>query len=224
MKIDAVNYIELEPENLVTDVLYPKPDKLIIHCCYHKVATGFFTIILKRIAEEFNWNFQSCKQNQLNPQTNILLQHHSRIDFHKLSHYVGSHMIRDPRDIIISGYFYHLWCAEKWCHEKKPEYDNCSYQELLKSLPKNEGIAIEIARVKWPIKNMSEWDYSNPNILETRLEDLAKNEKDVITQIFKHYGFRGQILDKALSIYEEYTFEKIARRKRGEANQQNHFP
>ena len=132
-------------------------------------------------------------------------------------------MIRDPRDMIISGYFYHLWCSEKWCNEKKSEYSDRSYQELLNAVSEDEGIELEMDRVKWAIKNMLNWNYSIPNILETRLEDLVKNEKDVVTRIFKHYGFHGQVLDKALSIYEQYTFEKIARRKRGEENQRKHF-
>lgn len=200
-----------------------QPNKLIIHCCYHKVATGFFTKIFKNIAREFNWNFQDSLLGKLKPETNIFLQHDSRIDLAKIPSYVGSHIIRDPRDMIISGYFYHLWCAEKWCHEKKPKYDNRSYQELLNSVSQEEGIALEIHRVKWSIKDMLTWDYSNPNIIEIKLEDLAKDEKSVMTQIFQHYGFHDHILDKALSIYEKYTFEKIARRKRGEEKKQGHF-
>lgn len=197
--------------------------KLIVHCCYHKVATGFFAIILRKIAEEFSWKFQSCKQEKLSPDTNIFLQNHSKVNLSSLPPYVGSHIIRDPRDMIVSGYFYHLWCSEKWCHIKKPKYNNYTYQELLNSVPQEEGIAIEIDRVKWDVNHMSNWDYSNPNFIEIRLEDIVKNEKGMMIKVFQNYGFRNEDLTRAISIYEKYSFEKIARRKRGEENKQKHF-
>ena len=30
-------------------------------------------------------------------------------------------MIRDPRDVIVSGYFYHQWTDEPWANEPRPE-------------------------------------------------------------------------------------------------------
>ncbi len=200
-----------------------KRETLIVHCCYHKVATGFFAKILRKISEEFGWKFQSCHQEDLSPETSIFLQNHSKINLSSLPSYVGSHIIRDPRDIIISGYFYHLWCPEKWCHEKKPKYNNQSYQELLNSVSQEEGIVIEMGRVKKDFNNMSNWNYSNPNFIEIRLEDIVNNERDIMIQVFQKYGFSGEDLDKAISVYEKYCFEKVARRKRGEENRQKHI-
>ncbi|WP_413167429.1 sulfotransferase family 2 domain-containing protein [Capilliphycus salinus ALCB114379] len=148
---------------------HPKPNQLIVHCSYHKVATTFFSGILRRVAKDYGWNFQKCKQQELHSETDIFFQQHSKVNFSQLPSYVGSHIIRDPRDMIISGYFYHLWCSEEWCHKKKQEYGNKSYQELLNSLSKDEGIKAEINRMANAIKNMVNWDYSNPNIVEIRL-------------------------------------------------------
>ena len=199
-----------------------KPDKLIIHCCYHKVATVFFMKIFKKIVKELNWNFQVSFWGQLTTETNILLQHNSEIDFSNLPPYVGSHIIRDPRDMIISGYLYHLWSTEKWLHLPKPKYNNLSYQELLKSLPQEEGISMEIKRCKKAIKNMMNWDYSNPNIMEIKLEDL-KDEKGIFTRIFQKYGFNKEQLETGLAIVEKLSFEKLAGRKRGEEDKTSHF-
>ncbi|WP_026798438.1 hypothetical protein [Planktothrix prolifica] len=175
---------------------YPKPEKLIIHCCYHKVATSSFTQVFNKICKKFNWEFQESYLNKkLQPETKIFLANHSNIDWSNLPPYIGSHIIRDPRDVIISGYFYHLWCHEKWCHTKKLEYDNRSYQELLNSVSQDEGITLEMKRVKGMIKNMLAWNYSNPNIIEIRLEELAVNEKAVFEKVFQKYGFNQEQID-----------------------------
>jgi Sulfotransferase domain len=202
---------------------YPQPEKLIIHCGYHKVATTFFSKILKKVAKEFGWKFQSGKQQDLKPETNIFIQSHSKVDLSLLPSYVGSHIIRDPRDMVISGYFYHLWTHEKWCHEKKEKYGNRSYQELLKSLPQEEGITREIVRMKGAIKNMKNWDYTNPNFLEIKLEDLAKNEKSIFEQIFQQYGFSQEEMELAMSVVDELSFEKRAGRERGKEDRNSHF-
>jgi len=133
-----------------------KPKKLIVHCCYHKVGTQWLKNILEGVADEFGWKLQFCKQEQLRSDTNIFMENHSRVDFSTLPPYVGSHLIRDSRDVVISGYFYHLWCREKWCTKRKYWLWGPSYQKTLNSLSRNEGISLEMRRItKSMIRHMS---------------------------------------------------------------------
>jgi Sulfotransferase domain len=199
------------------------PEKLLIHCSHHKVATAFFMKIMRDISRNFNWNFQCCTQEELTPDTHFFLEIHSQIDSETLPPYVGSHIIRDLRDMIISGYFYHLWCPEEWCHRPRPMYGGKSYQELLNSVSQDEGIGLEITRSKWSIDRILNWNYSNPNFIEVKLEDLSQNQTQVFTDIFHHYGFSSDEMDKALSIIEALSFEKMSGRKRGEEDRKNHF-
>ncbi len=203
---------------------HPRPDKLILHCGYHKVATSFFGPILRQIAKAFNWNYQvSFQQPKLNPATDIFLNNKS-INFGDLERpYVGSHIIRDPRDLIISGYFYHLWCDEKWVKKKSHEYKGLNYQEALNSISQEEGIAMEIGRVKWVVKRMVSWDYSNPHILEVRLEELAVDEQDVFRRIFEKYEFNREQIEIGMSIVEKLSFEKRTGRKKGEEDRKSHL-
>jgi hypothetical protein len=46
----------------------------------------------------------------------------------------GVHIIRDPRDVLISSAFYHLTAPEGWLHRPLPQYDDMTYQEKLRSL------------------------------------------------------------------------------------------
>ena len=56
----------------------------------------------------FNGTQENAPQN-----FDVFLQHHAKFDFLKLGEsYRGIHIIRDPRDIIISGCFYHQQSKE----------------------------------------------------------------------------------------------------------------
>lgn len=46
----------------------------------------------------------------------------------------GFRIVRDPRDIVISGAHYHMKSAEPWLHVKKDCFGDRSYQEMINSL------------------------------------------------------------------------------------------
>ncbi len=187
--------------------------KLIIHSCYHKVGTVWFRRILSTIAAYYGLNFQKSKPHELKNNTEIFFDDHSLVDLSKMSNYVGSHMIRDPRDIIISGYFYHLRTNEKWVHEKKKEYGNKSYQEYLKSLSLENGILAEIKRTAPEIRQMAEWDYNNPNFIEIKYENIIANEKEYFEKIFLHYGFNRKAVEKSIEIANKFSIRNIDKKK-----------
>jgi len=104
---------------------------LIVHSCYHKVGTHWFNNIFNSLAKELGLKYQYCAQIDLKREADLYLDDHSKVDFSSLRPYFASHMIRDPRDVIISGYFYHLWCAEAWCTTPQARYGGKSYQQSL---------------------------------------------------------------------------------------------
>lgn len=61
--------------------------------------------------------------------------------------YRGLHLIRDPRDVILSGMHYHLRAPEKWLHDPEPDYGGLSYQEKLNSLDGDGRLFLEMERL-----------------------------------------------------------------------------
>ena len=114
--------------NLFSKNCSVKNKELITHFAHHKCGTTWLNNSLYNISKRYGLKYQKCVQEELKEDTDIWLQEHSKVIFENLPAYVGSHMIRDPRDITISAYFYHLWCHEEWCHIKKEEYGGMSYQ------------------------------------------------------------------------------------------------
>ena len=204
----------------------PGDRKLIVHCCYHKAGTHWMKGILKRICERYEMSFDRIEHSDLfgdGPKNipeallkkDVLIDGHSRIDLARLPAYRGSHMIRDPRDMTISGYFYHLWAKEKWLHIPKSRFGGQTYQSLLNSVSQQDGLICEIDRFSGSFRKMIDWDYMNPNIFELRYEELLGDDGTIYRQLFRHYGFHEKAIDRGVRISRRSSFEARSRRKVG---------
>ena len=226
-KIDDVMYSTI---NIFTIDCSVKNKELIAHFTHHKCGTTWFNNSLNKISKRFGLNYQYCDQENLESNTDIWLQWHSEVNFNKLRPYVGSHMIRDPRDITVSAYFYHLWCDEEWCNIPKKEYNNMSYKKYLNSLSQEQGILFEMKNnlekghtTGSVIEDISRWNYSNPRIIELKYEDVILNPEDWFVRIFKKYGFNEKETKKALKIVEKYSFKGRTGRKLGVEDKKSHM-
>jgi hypothetical protein len=82
--------------------------------------------------------------------------------------YRGFHVVRDPRDIVVSAYFSHLQSLEA------PTWEELNYlREKLQGLDKDQGLFFELEYLGQQFKEMSEWNYNQEHILEVRMEDLS---------------------------------------------------
>lgn len=198
--------------------------KLIVHCCYHKVGTAWFIRVLRAICRHYGLQFQCSIQSELQRDTDIYMEYMSRVDMDKLPIYVGSHMIRDPRDIVISAYFYHLWTKEDWAHIPRQSLNGLTYQEYLKSLNQEEGLLAEMQGTsKEVIDEMSQWNYNNPNFIEVKYEDIIKDEKAVFSKIFSHYKFSPEAVDSCLDIADKFSFKNKARKRNDNTAKKSHL-
>jgi hypothetical protein len=91
------------------------------------------------------------------------------------------HVIRDPRDVIVSGYFSH-----RNSHPTEGIQGLAGHREHLRSVPKEEGLIREMDFSRRSLLDMAEWDYCRPEILEVRLEELAASPYDGFVRIFRH--------------------------------------
>lgn len=193
--------------------------KLILCCAHHKTGTALFGKIMRSVAKELHLKLQVCKaggsEDELEPDTDIWVHWNRVVSFRRISRpYCGSHIIRDPRDVIVSGYFYHLKGVEKWSVAPRPDLGGKSYQEHLAAIGQEEGLLFEMTHTaKFTIERMSAWDYSNPHILELKYEDLIKEYEHHFRRIFSFYGFSGQDLEKCLAIADRHNINKLSDEK-----------
>lgn len=89
------------------------------------------------------------------------------------------HVIRDPRDVLVSGYFSHLKShpTNVW-PELKP------HREKLQSIPISEGLLEEFSFSQRFLNEMAEWDYNDPRILQLKMENMILNPYTAFLEIF----------------------------------------
>ena len=80
----------------------------VLIATHHKTGIAWMRQIFSKICELYGLRFLVGSMEDINKDFDFLLQNHSKFDFSKISFdYKGIHLIRDPRDRIISGCFYH---------------------------------------------------------------------------------------------------------------------
>ena len=214
---------------------------LIIHCCHHKVGTAWFKNIFGVISTYYGLPFNTNDTSLIPAGPSLFVDDHAKMDWSQFSRpYRGSHMIRDPRDMVVSGYHYHLWTEEKWATTPinalgpdmvdywrllpVKQIENMSYKEYLNSLQHDEGIKAEIQRASsTDIRDMINWDYDNPNFFEFKYEKIMQEEQAVFEDLFSHLGFSRQAVKKCVSLALEFSFQKQSGRKPGKVSNRSHL-
>jgi hypothetical protein len=199
------------------------PSRKVIHCGHHKVGTYWFARILNGIAEHYGLKFQNCEQFYLENDTDIFMEQHSYVDLTEFDDYIGSHLIRDPRDMVVSGFHYHKWTDEDWAHLPQPSLGFQSFQKYLNSLNDSDGLLAEITRTAKNVNDMADWNYRNPKFFEIKYEELVLDEMAIFEQLFKHFGFNEEGVRIGLLMAEKYSFKNVTKRKVGQEATKNHL-
>ncbi len=105
----------------------------------------------------------------------------------KLDNFKGFHVIRDPRDIVVSSYFSHLYS-----HPTKGWSSLIKHREKLRKVSKEEGLLIQMKYplIKSVFMHLSTWNYSQQNVLEIKMEDLVQTPYETFLSLF---GFLGLV-------------------------------
>lgn len=197
----------------------------IVHCAHHKVGTVWFGKVMGHVARETGIGFSRLPRSQrvadLTP--GLYLDPHSAMTIRSDDVFRGSHLVRDPRDIVVSGYRYHLRSSELWLHRPIPEFHGQTYQERLNSLPREEGLALEIARSAQLFRMMRCWDYDDPRVLEFRYEDVFGNDEHLWRTLMTHWGLEGDDLERAVEIGVHHAYRNVKARAEAAGSEPKHL-
>lgn len=159
---------------------------------HHKTGTVWMHDTFQRIVLATGLRLSALSGRGEAAPADILMAHHSQFTPHMLNgRYRGLHVIRDPRDIIISSLFYHLKSDEPWLHFPRPRLGGLTYQQKLSGLDPDERFAFEIRNAAaWTIEELLLWRYDNPAFHEARYEDLiVDREGRYFATILEFLGF-----------------------------------
>lgn len=184
----------------------------IVHCCHHKVGTVWFQRVLLNVARAYGLSFYAGPHGGVLPRADIVVDRNSRLNLAPLPPFRGSHMIRDPRDVIVSGYFYHLRTDEPFVNKPRDDLEGRTYRETLQGLEREAGLCLEMSRAqRSTFRAMRSWDYHNPSFLELRYEDFIADESASFARLFRHYGFREDAIARAQRIASRFSRTRVRR-------------
>jgi hypothetical protein len=212
---------------------------------HHKVSTVLMSNVFRRICNDFGLKYCKvygyCEAAPRN--SDVVLFEHGLVSKTVLdSDFIGVHIRRDPRDIVVSGYLYHRHTIEEWCTSipdqtlesvlfpqvdysiehmsadwKKSfikSLDGMSYQQKLLSLSKSDGINFEIDNyASWTINALRNWDYSNHKVMELKMEDISTNYDNIFLELFEFLGFSENVIRHSMLRAREQNINSMSEKE-----------
>ena len=130
--------------------------------------------------------------------------------------YRGVHLVRDPRDVLVSAYFSHLYShvTDGW-----PEL--VTHREKLQTLTPEEGLLSEMTFCRFVFDALAGWR-PNSNVLELRSEEVTADPLPAIMGIAQWFEWTIPVatIERVL---EEASYEKLAGRAKGIENPHHHY-
>jgi hypothetical protein len=205
---------------------------------HHKTGTVWMRSVFRAIAVRLDIPFVSMKKHKVEesslPRPVILFNDHSNFSN---SPWLLSrpdnrifHVIRDPRDVMISAMHYHRGAKEHWLHVPREIFGGMTYQQKLNSYDDDFArFSFEMQHSTMRIiKDMCDWDYSAENCLNCRYEDMVgDSEMAVFTKILTHLGFEAAEMDLCLKqVWKHSLFGKkqSANSKHIRSGERNQWP
>jgi hypothetical protein len=188
-------------------------DPLLVHVSHHKVGTVWFMRVLAAVAESYDLRFEIIGRNLPTAGSEVFLFNNAfrfKREYFEGKTFRGSHIVRDPRDLVVSAYHYHLRTTEEWVVTPSQRWGGQSYQEYLRTLDDRDGLLAEISRCAGSeFKSMSEWDYEQPEFLELRYEDVLADESSAFDRLFHHYGFRDNECEVSVELARSFSLDVV---------------
>lgn len=206
-----------------------------VHCGYHKCLTMYYRKIMNRLTDGRlgrAGSYEHCYSNvdqfyrRCEELTFASVSNH-RIDLDRFESVRVSRFIRDPRDLLVSGYFYHKRSGEPWCDVVDPTDDDfavvrgtrpaampagLSFAQYLNGISLEEGLAAEIEFRRAHFESMLEWPKQDERVRLYRYEDMMGNEVAVFDDLFRFYEL--SYYSRRLGLYHAKRLRAVHRQSK----------
>lgn len=194
----------------------------LLHCGYHKCLTVFtarcFTDVLGDRFHDFHGAadrfYSSHSSYVVSAVTDV------RLNLSRLGDCRVSRFIRDPRDLLVSGYFYHRKGVEPWTNEVPADPPGWrlrlqmagllqpaeSFAAALQRLDPDDGLIAEMLFRQPTFRNMNRWP-TDQRVRVWKYEEILGHEVETMDAVAEHYGWTdGEGLERRQLLKERAEF------------------
>lgn len=157
------------------------PGKMLVGT-FHKTGTMLIFAIFRHFARRRGYRLSLPGHRPPPEGWDIFLDAHSEFPEEPLPETTrGVVVIRDPRDVIISGALYHAGLQpgppEAWAHVARPQFGGLTYQQKIASLPDDEAkLAFEMDNMgARTLRMMARFASLPPGFIAVRFEELVSD-------------------------------------------------
>ena len=209
---------------------------------YHKTGTVLAEQIMRAVGERFGLSvaLHYGLVERLDPAPDIVLLAHSLVgaDF-AARPFRAIRIVRDPRDIWVSGYLYHrrypeIWCVntdfdptppityprvdysfqhypESWKQAYLAWLRGRSYQRNLLERDQEAGLAFELAGYTGcTLDAMRGWRLATADLLDVQLEAVSRDFDGTLRAIFRHLGFSEGENEEAIALAAPHDITRMS--------------
>ena len=190
--------------------------RFLLLATHHKTGTVWMRDLFRGIADRLGGTFIRLPAGapvdlaplQRQPPPVVLFQDHGRfgpLDLAQLDQSGdarGLHIVRDPRDVLISGAHYHSWSHEGWLHRPRPDFGGRSYQETIRELPFADAVRFEMRHSTGrAVRDMLSFE-ARGLFRDVRYEDLLEDSAgERAAMVFTALGFGPADLPVCVELY-----------------------
>jgi len=179
----------------------------LVYCGYHKCLTVFVGRVFNRLlGDRYHEFFGTANIDRFYDEYRkyaVSATSDVKPDLSRLGDdYRIARFIRDPRDLVVSGYFYHRKGTEAWTRVARPRREAWSqentpralrsgesFAECLQRLDQEDGLIAEMEWREPHFRAMLQWPDDDPRIRLWKYEHILGREVEVMDQMGEHFGW-----------------------------------
>ncbi|MAT95504.1 MAG: sulfotransferase [Halioglobus sp.] len=160
---------------------------------HHRCASSWTHGMLRSLAVGAGWRYRAVLDsrklqgglaNDLAEQAPevLALVNARREDLAVLPPFRGVHIVRDPRDVLVSAYFSH-----RNSHPTQDWPELVPHRQALRAANEADGLLLELDWRAQQFAEMAAWDYHDERILEWRMEELVRDPLPYLQELFRFW-------------------------------------
>ena len=206
---------------------------------HHKCATQWMArLIMRSIADRLGLRWHYAREEEIAGSTldvfcrerkiDVVCYANAKLEKSKPESFRSFHMVREPRDLLVSAYFSH-----RYSHPTDQWRALALQREKLSSMTVEDGMLSTMDFINPTFEDLDSWDYGSGASIEVKFEDVTGSFDEfihlferlgVVREGIAYDGDVGLLREELKQIWDSNSFKSLSKgRNKGEENVRRHY-